>query len=96
MEHIELPGRLLLKSAKFQEKNVSFKTIVHLLKNNELKKPNFQIDLDEDKIEEMIKSYQRHPEFLIFKNKIVIAVIIIICCCCLVWYYICHTMLSPL
>ena len=24
MEHIELPGRLLLKSAKFQEKNVSF------------------------------------------------------------------------
>ena len=78
MDHIELPGRLLLKSAKFQEKNVSFKTVVQLLKNNKLKKPTFQVDLDEDKIEEMIKSYRHHPEFLIFKNKIVIAVIITI------------------
>jgi len=78
MYHIELPGKELSKSEKCQEKRVSFKTIVQLLKNNELKKPNFQIDLDEDKINEMIKSYRRHPEFLIFKNKIVIAVIITI------------------
>jgi hypothetical protein len=41
MDHIELPGRLLLKSAKFQEKNVSFKTVVQLLKNNKLKKTKF-------------------------------------------------------
>jgi hypothetical protein len=77
MNHIDLPGKEISKSERCQEKRVSFKNIVQLLKNKELKKPNFQTDLDEDKVEEMIKSYRRHPEFLIFKNKIVVAVTII-------------------
>ena len=76
MYHVELPGNNLSKGAKFHEKSVTFKEIAKLLKNNEFKKPNYQIDLDEDKIEEMVQSYRRHPEFLIFKNKIIIAVVV--------------------
>ena len=76
MIHIGLPGKEINKHGKYQEKRVSFKNIEELIKKELLKKPKFQTDLDEDKIEEMINSYKTHPEFLIFKNKIVIAVVI--------------------
>jgi hypothetical protein len=76
MNHINLPGKEISKSDKSQEKRVSFKTVSELFRDKKLFKPKFQTDLDEDKVEEMRKSYKKHPEYLLFKNKIVIAVIV--------------------
>ena len=77
MNNLKLPGQLIGQiRPKCQERSVSFKKIVSLLNNNELHKPKFQIDLDEDKIDEMCKSYNKNRDFLIFKNKIVIGVIV--------------------
>jgi len=76
MNHIGLSGKEITKHEKCQEKRVSFKNIEELLKKDLLKKPKFQTDLDEVKVTEMITSYKKHPEYLIFKNKIVIAVVI--------------------
>jgi len=76
---LKLPGQLLLGNSsirvKSQERLITFKKIVGLLENNKLKKPEYQTVLDEDKVTEMIKSYKKNKEFLIFKNKIVIGVI---------------------
>jgi hypothetical protein len=76
MNHLDLPGKEIQKKETCQEKRVSFKKIVELLKDHKLKKPNFQTDLDEDKVEQMIKSYKKHPEYLLFKDKIVVALTI--------------------
>lgn len=76
MNHLDLPGKEIQKKENCQEKRVSFKKIVELMKDNKFKKPNFQTDLDEDKIEQMIKSYKKHPEYLLFKDKIVVALTI--------------------
>jgi len=58
-----------------QENILSFKSIKDIMDNNLLLKPPFQTDLDEDKVQEMIKSYLDNPSYLVFKNKIIIAVI---------------------
>lgn len=77
MNHLKLPGQLIGQiRPKCQERVVSFKKIVSLLNDNELHKPKFQIDLDEDKIDEMCKSYKKNPDYLIFKNKIILGVIV--------------------
>ena len=76
MQHLNLPGKEIQKHETCQEKRVSFKTIVSLMKDNILKKPKFQTDLDENKVDQMIKSYKKHPEYLLFKDKIVIAITI--------------------
>ena len=70
----DLPGKLITSKGNCCEKSVSFKIITELVNNNKLTKPPFQTDLDEDKVEEMIESYNKHPEFLIFRNKIVIVI----------------------
>ena len=70
----DLPGKLVTSKGKCQEKSVSFKIITELVNNNKLIKPPFQTDLDEDKVEEMIESYDIYPEYLIFRNKIVIVI----------------------
>jgi len=77
MNHLKLPGQLIGQiRPKCQERIISFKKIVSLLNDNELNKPKFQIDLDEDKVDEMCKSYKKNPDFLLFKNKIIIGVIV--------------------
>ena len=72
----DLPGKEMCKKENSQERRISFKKICELFKDNKLKKPKFQIDIDEDKIDEMIKSYKKNPEYLLFKDKIVIAMTI--------------------
>ena len=76
---LKLPGQLLLGNNSFrdkcQERSITFKKIAGLLGNNKLKTPQFQTVLDEDKVNEMILSYKKNRNYLIFKNKIVIGVI---------------------
>lgn len=77
MNHLKLPGTLIgTIREKCQERRISFKTILNLFNTKQLYYPKFQTDIDEDKVEQMINSYHKHPEYLLFKDKIVISVII--------------------
>jgi hypothetical protein len=58
------------------EYKLTFKNIKKLLDDNLLLIPPFQTDIDEDKVDSMIESYKKNPNYLIFKNKIVIGYII--------------------
>lgn len=60
---------------KCQEKILSFKNINDIIKNNLFITPPFQPELDNDKINDMVKSYIENEDYLIFKNKIVVAFI---------------------
>jgi hypothetical protein len=58
------------------EYKLTFKNIINLLDKNLLLIPPFQTEIDEDKIKMMIESYKKNPDYLIYKNKIVIGYII--------------------
>ena len=72
---VNLPGNKIRKKNSYEVKLVTFKQIHDLKKNNKLCTPKFQTDLDIDKINEMIELYKLNPDYLYFKNKIVIGVI---------------------
>lgn len=77
MNYLKLPGALIgTIREKCQERKVSFKTITQLFQTKQLCYPSFQPTIDEDKVEQMVKSYKKHPEYLMFKDKIVIGVIV--------------------
>lgn len=75
MNKYKLPGVNIDIKQNCQEKKLTFKTINDIIKNNIFLIPPFQIALDEDKINDMVKSYILNEDYLIFKNKIVVAVI---------------------
>lgn len=75
MNKLNLPGINVLEHVKCQEKKATFKQVTKLLEDNKLLSPPYQTDIDEDKVDQMVKSYISHPEYLIYKNKIVIAVV---------------------
>lgn len=75
MNKIRLPGIDINLKQNCQEKQLTFKQIGKLLNDKILQTPPFQTDIDEIKVNQMIKSYRRNPDYLIYKNKIVIAVI---------------------
>lgn len=57
------------------EKRLTFKSIDIMFQNNELLYPPFQTNLDENRVEEMCISYMKNPDYLLFKNKIIIGVV---------------------
>ena len=69
-----LQGILLTVAGRCTEKIVSFKIIYDMIQNNNLHTPIYQTDLNTDKVNEMIESYNNNPEYLLFKNKVVIGV----------------------
>ena len=73
MNKLNLPGVKINEKQNCIEKTITFKQ----LKNYEklFNKLPFQIDLDEEKIQEMKVAYLKNPDYLIYKNKIVIAVV---------------------
>lgn len=75
MNKLNLPGINVSDHIKCQEKRATFKQVTKLLEDNKLLTPPYQTDIDEDKVEQMVNSYLLHPEYLIYKNKIVIAVV---------------------
>ena len=75
MNKLNLPGVNVENKNTCQEKKLTFKTISTLMNENKLLTPPFQTDIDNDKIKEMIQSYLDNPEYLMFKNKIVIGVV---------------------
>lgn len=51
---------------------LSFKTISDLLNNNILKTPIYQIDINQDRVNEMVDSYKKNPILWSFKKNIVL------------------------
>ena len=79
MDELNLPGNEEIKPIKKQnclEKQINFKTLIKLLNSNIFINPPSQTDLDEDRVQEMVNSYLKNPEYLLFKNKITIAVLV--------------------
>ena len=73
MNKLNLPGVKINEKQNCIEKTITFKQ----LKNNEklFNRLPFQIDLDEEKIQAMKIAYLKNPDYLIYKNKIVISVV---------------------
>lgn len=76
MEELKLKGALIKQRTNCSERKLLFKTIANMIENKELILPLYQTDLDNDKVSEMIESYKKNPDYLLFKNKVVIGVII--------------------
>jgi hypothetical protein len=66
-----LPGTKYLIYKSGQENKISFKNLYNIT----FLKPAYQTDIDENKVEQMVKSYLKNPDYFIFKNKIVVAII---------------------
>jgi len=78
MDELNLPGSDDIKITKKQkciEKQINFKSLIKLLNDNIFNTPPSQTELDEDRVQEMVNSYLKNPEYLVFKNKIIIAVL---------------------
>jgi hypothetical protein len=76
MNSKKLDGKLITEKINCIEKSVSFKNISKLFESNSFHYPIFQTSLDENKVSEMCKSYNTNPNYLLYKNKIVIGVIV--------------------
>ena len=72
---MKLPGKKNKNYQNGQENEISFKQIKQLVDENILLNPPYQTDIDEDKVNEMIKSYLENPSYLIFKNRIIVGVV---------------------
>jgi hypothetical protein len=78
MDELNLPGNItfqVVKNQKILEKQISFKSLTKEMNNKPFLNPPSQTDLDSDKVQEMINSYLKKPEYFIGKNKIIIAVL---------------------
>jgi hypothetical protein len=74
--NIILPGNttfLQIKKQKSLEKQINFKSLMKLNEDTFIN-PSCQTDLDEDRVQSMINSYLKNPEYFIFKNKITIGI----------------------
>lgn len=73
MNKLNLPGIKINEKPNCMEKTITFK---QLKKDQDLfNKLPFQTDLDEQKVEDMKKAYLKNPDYLVYKNKIVVAVV---------------------
>lgn len=66
-----LPGSKNISYKSGQENKISFRNLY----TTSFLRPIFQTDIDEIKVEQMVESYLRNPDYFIFKNKITTAVI---------------------
>lgn len=67
-------GKQTEKSENYFQTNVTFEDLVNNKKMNNIRKPNYQGSLLEDKVEEMIVEYLKKPILLKLKNRIIIGV----------------------
>jgi hypothetical protein len=66
-----LPGTRNISYRSGQENKISFRNLY----TTSFLRPIFQTDIDEIKVEQMVQSYLKNPDYFIFKNKITAAVI---------------------
>jgi hypothetical protein len=66
-----LPGTKNCSYKTGQENKISFKNLY----NTFFQRPIFQSDIDENKVEQMVESYLKNPDYFIFKNKLIVAIV---------------------
>jgi len=59
----------------YREYQYTFCEFINLLNNFNFKKPKYQGNINLDKVNEMLFSYKKNPEFFYFKNKLVLCYI---------------------
>ena len=73
MNKFNLPGVKINEKQDCVEKTITFKQL-----NKDVvlfNKLPFQTDLDEQKVKDMKKAYLKNPDYLVYKNKVVVAVV---------------------
>ena len=65
-------GKQVERTDKYVETRVSFEDIVNSSKMENIRKPNYQGSLLEEKVEKMVEEYLENPLLLKFKNTIII------------------------
>jgi len=65
-------GKQVDKKENYIQTNVTFEDIFHNPKMENIRKPNYQGSLVEEKVEKMIEEYLQNPLLLKFKNHIII------------------------
>jgi hypothetical protein len=73
MNKINLPGVKINEKQKCIEKTITFKQLYK--DGNLFNRLPFQTDLDEQKVKDMCGTYLKNPDYLVYKNKIVVAVV---------------------
>ena len=66
--------RYINKTSQYDETKVSFEEIATSPKTNKIQQSNSQRELDKEKVESMINEYLKYPNFLKYKNRIVISI----------------------
>jgi hypothetical protein len=74
-QYIGKQSRDVDKKAKYFETIVSFNELVYHTKMENIKKPNYQGSLLDEKVEKMTEEYLENPLLLRFKNRIIIGCI---------------------
>lgn len=69
------PGKKLYENGNYFETAVSFKNIINHPTIQKIKKPDYQGSLNNDTVESLVVEFNKNPNFLRYKNKIVIGIL---------------------
>ena len=67
-------GKQTEKANNYFQTNVSFEELVNNPKMEQIRKPNYQGSLLDEKIDKMAEEYLNNPLLLKFKNRIIISI----------------------
>ena len=69
------PGRKLYETLNYYETVVSFKNVINHPIIQKIIKPNYQGSLNSDTVDSLVCEFNKNPNFLRYKNKIVIGIL---------------------
>ena len=69
------PGKKIYEYINYFETIISFKNIINHPFIQKIQKPNYQGSLNSDTVDSLITEFKKNPNFLRYKNKIVIGIL---------------------
>lgn len=69
------PGKKIYESTNYFETSISFKNIINHPFIQKIQKPNYQGSLNSDTVNSLVTEFKKNPNFLRYKNKIVIGIL---------------------
>ena len=69
------PGKKIYENINYFETIISFKNIINHPFIQKIQKPNYQGSLNSDTVDSLITEFKKNPNFLRYKNKIVIGIL---------------------
>ena len=69
------PGKKIYEKLNYFETSVSFSIIINHPLIQKIIKPNYQGSLNNDTVDSLILEFKKNPNFLRYKNKIVIGIL---------------------